>query len=107
MMSQTASVVSLSLIGGRLRKNSHEPSSRCFFTISSAIRPRLCFCPASSEGNDRAATAMNAVPIFTPLPMGRGSGGAAGSSNKPDEISFAGPPSVASTVSLTNFLSIA
>src|SRR5260370_3832885 len=72
-MIQTASVIWLSLIGGRLRlaKNSHEPSASCFLTISSAISLRLCFCPFSRMGNDCAATAMNTVPMFTPLALGR------------------------------------
>src|SRR5271167_2610372 len=51
-----ASVVWLSLIGGRLSvlKNSHDPSGCCFLTISSAISFKLCFCPSFSEGNDCA-----------------------------------------------------
>ena len=50
-MIQAASVVWLSLIGGRLRvaKNSHEPSGCCFLTISSVISLRLCFFPASKR----------------------------------------------------------
>jgi len=46
MMIQAASVVWLSLIGGRRSpaKNSHEPSACCLLTISSAISFRLCFC---------------------------------------------------------------
>ena len=52
MMIQAASVVWLSLIGGRLSvaKNSHEPSGCCFLTISSAISFRLCFCPSCQRG---------------------------------------------------------
>jgi len=54
MMIQAASVVWLSLIGGRLgvTRNSHEPSGCCFLTISSAISFRLCFCPSFSAGSD-------------------------------------------------------
>ena len=70
MMVQTASVVWISLIGGRLRvsNHSHEPSGCCFLTISSAISFRLCFCPSLREGDDRAATARNGSPMFSPRP---------------------------------------
>ena len=108
-MIQAASVVWLSLIGGRLRvaKNSHEPSGCCFLTISSAISFRLCFCPSFSEGNDRAATARNGSPMFSPRPCGRGSGGSAGLGKIFEAINLSLLPSKDSIVSATNFLSIA
>ena len=108
-MIQAASVAWLSLIGGRLRvaKNSHEPSGCCFLTISSAISSRLCFCPSFSEGNDRAATARNGSPRFSPRPCGRGSGGSAGLGKIFEDISLSRLPSRDSVVSDTNFRSIA
>jgi hypothetical protein len=109
IMIQAASVAWLSLIGGRLSvaKNSHEPSGLCFPAISSAISFRLCACPASSSGNDRAATARNGSPIFRPRPCGRESGGSAGLGKIFEAISLSLLPSKDSVVSATNFLSIA
>src|SRR5439155_11551216 len=109
MMIQAASVVWLSLIGGRRRvaKNSHEPSGCCFLTISSAISFRLRFCPSLSAGNDRAATARNGSPMFSPRAWGRGSGGSAGLGKIFEAISLSLLPSKDWTVSVRNFLSIA
>src|SRR5262252_6341255 len=108
-MIQAASVVWLSLIGGRRRvaKNSHEPSGCCFLTISAVINFRLCFCPSLSEGNDRAATANMGSPMLSPRPWGRGSGGSAGLGKIFEDISFSLLPSTDSSVSATNVLSIA
>src|SRR6516162_6058135 len=108
-MIQAASVVWLSLIGGRRSgaKNSHEPSACCFLTISPAINFRLWFCPSLSEGNDRAATANIGSPRFSPRPWGRGSGGSAGLGKILEDSSLSLLPSKDSTVSATNFLSIA
>src|SRR6476646_8923006 len=105
MMIQAASVVWLSLIGGRRRvaKNSHEPSGCCFLTISSAISLRLCFCPSFNQGNDRAATARNGSPMFSPRPWGRGSGGSAGSGKIFEASSLSLLPSSDSTVSVKYF----
>ncbi|HWE36422.1 MAG TPA: hypothetical protein VG406_07600 [Isosphaeraceae bacterium] len=109
MMIQAASVVRLSLIGGRLRvaKNSHEPSGRCFLTISSVISLRLRFCPSFSEGNDCAATARNGSPMFSPRPCGRGSGGSAGLGKIFEAINLSLLPSKDSVISARYFLSIA
>ena len=105
-MIQAASVVWLSLIGGRRRvaKNSHEPSGCCFLTISSAISFRLCFCPSVSEGNDCAATARNGSPMFSPRPCGRGSGGSAGLGKILEASNLSLLPSKDSVVSAKIFL---
>ena len=107
-MIQAASVVWLSLIGGRRRvaKNSHEPSGCCFLTISSVISLRLFFCPSVSEGIDCAATARNGSPMFSPRPCGRGSGGSAGLGKIFEAINLSLLPSKDSVVSDKYFLSI-
>ena len=104
-MIQAASVVWLSLIGGRRRpaKNSHEPSFCCFLTISSAISFRLCFCPSFSEGNDWAATARNGSPMFSPRAWGEVS---PGMGKILEAINLSLVPSKDSNVSATYFLSI-
>ncbi len=106
MTIQAASVVWLSLIGGRLSvaKNSHEPSDCCFSTISSAISFRLCLCPSSSADHDRAATASIGSPMFSPRPCGRGSGRSAGLGKILEASSLSLLPSKDSIVSVDEFL---
>ena len=108
-MIQAASVVWLSLIGGRrsVSKNSHEPSACCLLTISSATSRRLCCCPSLSAGSDRAATASIGSPMFSPRPCGRGSGGSAGFGKIREASSPSLLPSSASNVPAKNFSSIA
>src|SRR6476620_2447036 len=107
MTIQAASVVWLSLIGGRLRvaKNSHDPSGCCFLTISSVISLRLAFCPSVSEDIDRAATARHGSPMFRPRPWGRGSGGSSGLGKIFEDINLSLLPSKDSVVSERYFLS--
>jgi hypothetical protein len=50
---------------------------------------------------------MKTVPMFTPLAIGRGSGGSAGPLTSREAIIFSGPPIAASIVSATNLRSIA
>src|SRR5262249_18760750 len=61
--------------------------------------------PSVSEGIDRAATARNGSPMFSPRPCGRGSGGSAGLGKILEDINLSLLPSNDSVVSDRYFLS--